>query len=795
MPVTAFDLRNQSYGIPTPPASFAFFNNRGYPQTEKEKDISTHSPLRPSQHGPTSPDPSTTFLQLHQTDDKFPILVRRETDKGPQLPTVAAFNDRAAMTQRSPELAGLTDRATASRHRQSLPPSAMRHSIAGLGDSLLDDAGAYSDALTAKNTAANRHSLEIAFPNLGDNLQAKSPQTSVPGQDMPSAPRMLSSHSTNDIPTLKGRVTSPPTHKDNATGAMPLGTSSKPGLTGGYGSDNVISPLIGSDPRTDASQATSLAITSPQLQTYNYGGYGLPTVPPTLTAQPLQSPQYGNYGMPMLPNSFSTMNITGQATPWNGQVPMYQGAQAGLSQYTYQGNARAPDSGARSGVQRRGQTADGKPSPYNLCSSHIDPSDSRYAAVSIEALVGEIYGLCKDQHGCRFLQKKLEERNPAHLELIFKETNPHVIELMTDPFGNYLCQKLLEHANEEQRTTMIRCASPQMVKIALNQHGTRALQKMIESVETEEQIGLIIEGLRNKVIQLIQDLNGNHVIQKCLNVLERNSAQFIYDAVCTHVVTVGTHRHGCCVLQRCIDHASGMQKGQIVAAVTQSAFTLVQDPFGNYVVQYILDLGEPTFSGPLCASFLGNVCVLSRQKFSSNVIEKVLRIADISTRRAMIEEMLVPIEMEKLLRDSFANYVVQTAIEYAEPPIKDRMLALIRPLLPSIRNTPHGRRIQSKLAEFDNRRVGNAPAPINDLAPTGHMQFGGQQNFSRPTFAHNGSNMMPGQGMQGGPYGHSLGGPGPQRNFNGLGQSQPPVGYNSFSSGPRMSQNNAMGYY
>jgi hypothetical protein len=59
------------------------------------------------------------------------------------------------------------------------------------------------------------------------------------------------------------------------------------------------------------------------------------------------------------------------------------------------------------------------------------PSANRFANVQLESLRGEIYGLCKDQHGCRYLQKKLEERNPEHIEIIFAETNQHVVELMT----------------------------------------------------------------------------------------------------------------------------------------------------------------------------------------------------------------------------------------------------------------------------------------------------------------------------------------------------------------------------
>lgn len=343
---------------------------------------------------------------------------------------------------------------------------------------------------------------------------------------------------------------------------------------------------------------------------------------------------------------------------------------------------------------------------------------NRFANVSLESLGGEIYSLCKDQHGCRYLQKKLEERNPEHIHMIWLETNQHVVELMTDPFGNYLCQKLLEFCNDDERTVLIENAAQDLVRIALNQHGTRALQKMIEFISTPGQIQTIIEALRYQVVELIQDLNGNHVIQKCLNKLSPADAQFIFDAVGRHCVDVGTHRHGCCVLQRCIDHASGEQKAWLIRQISNNAFTLVQDPFGNYVVQYILDLNEPVFTEPLVAMFAGRVGQLSRQKFSSNVIEKCLRCAQEPSKDMLIEEMLAtPAELERLLRDSFANYVVQTALDYANPNMKTRLIDAIRPILPQIRTTPYGRRIQAKLQGAEGRPP---------LAPTGNGSATGQ---------------------------------------------------------------------
>lgn len=66
---------------------------------------------------------------------------------------------------------------------------------------------------------------------------------------------------------------------------------------------------------------------------------------------------------------------------------------------------------------------------------------TRYANFPIEHYKGELYSLCKDQHGCRYLQRKLEERNPEHVQLIFSEVYMHVIELMTGmPYRRFSSQ-------------------------------------------------------------------------------------------------------------------------------------------------------------------------------------------------------------------------------------------------------------------------------------------------------------------------------------------------------------------
>ncbi|KAJ7293868.1 ARM repeat-containing protein [Mycena rebaudengoi] len=346
----------------------------------------------------------------------------------------------------------------------------------------------------------------------------------------------------------------------------------------------------------------------------------------------------------------------------------------------------------------------------------MDREFNRFAGTRLEDLQGEIPALCKDQHGCRYLQKKLEEGSSEHRDMIFRETFGHFADLMTDPFGNLSLSETLEYSTDEQRNVICDSVAQDLVNISLNMHGTRAVQKMIDFLSTRRQadarynaqIHSIIVALSLHVVVLIKDLNGNHVIQKCLNKLAPEDNQFIYNAVAANCVEVATHRHGCCVLQRCIDHASDHQRIQLVNEITYNALTLVQDPYGNYVVQYILDLNDNRFSDAVIRQFTGNVCALSVQKFSSNVIEKCVRVAEHSTRKMLIEELLNRTRLEKLLRDSYGNYCVQTALDYAEPNQRALLVEGIRPVLPLIRNTPYGKRIQNKLQREQMDHFGGA---------------------------------------------------------------------------------------
>ncbi|OWZ11074.1 hypothetical protein PHMEG_00015961 [Phytophthora megakarya] len=361
------------------------------------------------------------------------------------------------------------------------------------------------------------------------------------------------------------------------------------------------------------------------------------------------------------------------------------------------------------------------------------------AALSVEDIQNRVFAMSKDQNGCRLLQEQLDYEDRSDLcEVIYQESLEHLAEMMVDPFGNYLFQKLLERVSEKQRLVIIRRVSSNLVAAALNLHGTRSVQKVVEVCATspdvieesyEEEDGddygyvkdrdeqpeggegcrttslpdIIVEALKDDAVRLCIDSNGNHVIQRALQFMKPEYNQFVFDAVCKECTTVGTHRHGCCVLQRCLDAANKAQKAEVIEQVERQAMKLMQDPYGNYVVQYVLDSCTAEEAFGVIMKPLGHIYELSVQKFSSNVIEKCLEKAPERVRQKYIAEITGCPKMNKMLQDQFANYVVQRALCVCAEEQCLLLVKAIRPHLAAMKNTSGGRRITARiLKRFPN---------------------------------------------------------------------------------------------
>ncbi|KAJ6230077.1 pumilio homology domain family member 4 [Anaeramoeba flamelloides] len=327
------------------------------------------------------------------------------------------------------------------------------------------------------------------------------------------------------------------------------------------------------------------------------------------------------------------------------------------------------------------------------------PNNSNYERfTSIDDAIGRIYLVAKDQFGCRFLQKQIENTQDTKItKIVLDEIYNHLIEIIIDPFGNYLIQKMFEYATIEDKSLIFKQISPELPSISLNQYGTRAVQKMIELIDHPDLSSILIHGIKTSLVELANDPNGNHILQKCLLKLTEEDKKYIYQGMVKHCVVISTHKHCCCVMQRCIDSAKDKDLELIVQTITEHSFILIRDRYANYVIQYILD--KDFVSEKLANVFKENLYSFSIQKFSSNVVEKCLKVFHNKYKQFLIYELInMPKNrILKLLKDRYANYVIQTALDVANDKDNEKLSDVIFPHLPSLKKTRYMKIIQQKI--------------------------------------------------------------------------------------------------
>lgn len=474
MPVTNLDYRGRGE-LPDLASVLGHIDTAGYLFGEDEKE-----------HNPAASPDQKAYFQMSNTKDEFPILVRRDgAGNGTKLSASSAALDLALSQSPGPD--AQPNGWQGYRHRQaqqSLPANTFRK--ASQADDYDTGANGNIETTPTKNMANNRRSVEFNFSPM--NSDTKRSSFASPNNNT-AMPKLTQSYSASEVPTLK-----------NGTGGINGGTNGVGFKSHAEQHLHNHNASLGRIPPNAMSMSNrhSREISSGfKDQEYRGAQSGLhasaaPFGPSITSAAPLNSiagtvgspnmsqyssttapPYYGYGGMSMLNGAMNGLALGPNGPPsYAGPNGVYGNMPFYNPYATYGPGGRVQDSQARVIQSRRLQNDANRFMNYDLKTMPRQ----------------EIYSLCKDQHGCRFLQKKLEERTLEHIQIIFDETAPHVVELMTDPFGNYLCQKLLEFCNDEQRNTLVRNATHAMVSIALNQHGTRALQKMIEFISTDEQV-------------------------------------------------------------------------------------------------------------------------------------------------------------------------------------------------------------------------------------------------------------------------------------------------------------------
>ncbi|XP_062858038.1 pumilio homolog 2 isoform X2 [Trichomycterus rosablanca] len=353
-----------------------------------------------------------------------------------------------------------------------------------------------------------------------------------------------------------------------------------------------------------------------------------------------------------------------------------------------------------------------------------DFRNNRFPNLQLRDLPGHMVEFSQDQHGSRFIQQKLERATPAERQMVFGEILQAAYQLMTDVFGNYVIQKFFEFGSADQKLALASRVRGHVLPLALQMYGCRVIQKALESISSDHQvISDIVRELDGHVLKCVKDQNGNHVVQKCIECVQPQGLQFIIDAFQGQVFVLSTHPYGCRVIQRILEHCTQEQTLPILDELHQHSEQLGQDQYGNYVIQHVLEHGRPEDKSKIVGEVRGKVLALSQHKFASNVVEKCVIHSSRAERALLIDEVCCQKDgphgaLYTMMKDQYANYVVQRMIDMAEPSQRKIIMHKIRPHIATLRKYTYGKHILAKLEKYymkSGSELGPIGCPTNGL--------------------------------------------------------------------------------
>ncbi|XP_076937065.1 pumilio homolog 1-like isoform X1 [Bidens hawaiensis] len=441
-------------------------------------------------------------------------------------------------------------------------------------------------------------------------------------------------------------------------------------------------------------------MSSPQKSQY-YGnhGFGGKTTSPT---------HHGYYG-----NSGIGLGLSYPGSPLLGPLPNSPrgpGSPIRLGELNTRFSPQLRNLGGGGGVMSQWHL-DGGDNSFG--SSLLDEFKSnKTRSFELSEIANHVVEFSADQYGSRFIQQKLETATTEEKNMVFMEIFPQALTLMTDVFGNYVIQKFFEHGIPAQRRELAGKLLGHVLTLSLQMYGCRVIQKAIEVVDLDQKIKMV-EELDGHIMRCVRDQNGNHVIQKCIECVPEQHIQFIITTFFDQVVTLSTHPYGCRVIQRVLEHCEDQEtQNKVMREILACVSMLAQDQYGNYVVQHVLEHGKPDERSIIIHELAGKIVQMSQQKFASNVVEKCLTFGDISERQLLVSEMLGTTDenepLQAMMKDQFANYVVQKVLETCTDQEREHILGRIKVHLNALKKYTYGKHIVArveKLVAAGERRI------------------------------------------------------------------------------------------
>ena len=279
--------------------------------------------------------------------------------------------------------------------------------------------------------------------------------------------------------------------------------------------------------------------------------------------------------------------------------------------------------------------------------------------------------LIKTQTGSKILQNYLKNTPPQIIHLLYNEINTKLNILLLDPYANYFCLKLFCFLNENDRISFLSLIVKNISIFSTNKIATYPIQYIVTHLNSKIEMQIIIHQINKNLMKLALDIYGTHVIEKILISFDKELCNEIFNFITDNFIFLSNHVNGLCLVKKIlIIQYQNNSYSNLKEIIINKCSELIENPYGNYALQIVIDNWNNNDLFDIFKQFFGHLTELSSMKYASNVIERFIEKNEEFLNEYILEICVKKNTIGTLIKNSFGNYVIQTALKYSKGKFK-----------------------------------------------------------------------------------------------------------------------------
>ena len=279
--------------------------------------------------------------------------------------------------------------------------------------------------------------------------------------------------------------------------------------------------------------------------------------------------------------------------------------------------------------------------------------------------------LIKTQTGSKILQNYLKNTPPQIIHLLYNEINTKLNILLLDPYANYFCLKLFCFLNENDRISFLSLIVKNISIFSTNKIATYPIQYIVTHLNSKIEMQIIIHQINKNLMKLALDIYGTHVIEKILISFDKELCSEIFNFITENFIFLSNHVNGLCLVKKIlIIQYQNNSYSNLKEIIINKCSELIENPYGNYALQIVIDNWNNNDLFDIFKQFFGHLTELSSMKYASNVIERFIEKNEEFLNEYILEICVKKNTIGTLIKNSFGNYVIQTALKYSKGKFK-----------------------------------------------------------------------------------------------------------------------------